>query len=108
LRSRYSPLAAFLPTADAQSSPTIPAIATIPLLSSYDLVFMAYQGYFREQGLREYEVFTDGCNQGKIQAKDVVDVASKANRLPPDIISDRGYMSAVAANLKAFKNNSGR
>ncbi|KAM3099104.1 hypothetical protein ACKFKF_15850 [Phormidesmis sp. 146-12] len=96
-------------TSSAQStSSNPPAATTIPVMSPYDLVFMAYQGYFRSQGLRGYGTFTDGCNQGKIQAKDVVDAAIKANQLPPDILSDRGYMSAVDANLKAFKNNSGR
>ncbi|MBW4542449.1 MAG: hypothetical protein KME43_25435 [Myxacorys chilensis ATA2-1-KO14] len=81
--------------------------SAIPSMTPYDVVFLAYQGYFRNQGLRGYGAFADGCNQGKLTAQDVVEAAIKANQLPKTIVNNRGFMNAVDANMKAFKNNSG-
>ncbi|MBW4419972.1 MAG: hypothetical protein KME13_12185 [Myxacorys californica WJT36-NPBG1] len=81
--------------------------SAIPSMTPYDVVFLAYQGYFRNQGLRGYGAFADGCNQGKLTAQDVVEAAIKANQLPRTIVNNRGFMNAVDANMKAFKNNSG-
>jgi hypothetical protein len=97
----------------AESTPTNAttapiATAALPPLTPYDLVYAAYQGRLRAQGLRSYGAFSDGCNQGNLTANDVVQVAIKANLLPQSILQDQGYMNAVDAQMKAFKNNSGK
>ncbi|MBE9011509.1 hypothetical protein IQ250_14970 [Pseudanabaenaceae cyanobacterium LEGE 13415] len=91
----------------ATTSTASAVTVTDPLLSPYNVVTLAYQGYFREQGLRGYGVFTDGCNQGTLTATDVVKAAIRANRLPEGILSDRGFMNAVDANMKTFRSTFG-
>ncbi|MGG6262972.1 hypothetical protein ACQ4M3_24135 [Leptolyngbya sp. AN03gr2] len=92
-------------TANSTISP-IPSNVAISSMSPYELVFMAYQGRFREQGLRGYGVFVDSCNQGNLTANDLVQTAIKAKLLPKSILDDVAYMNAVDANMKAFKNSS--
>ncbi|MGG6264932.1 hypothetical protein ACQ4M3_02555 [Leptolyngbya sp. AN03gr2] len=101
-----------LPVSIAKAEPiaattSTASTVTTPLLTPYNVVNLAYQGYFREQGLRGYGVFTDGCNQGTLTANDVVRAAIRANRLPESILSDRGFMNAVDANMKTFRSTFG-
>ncbi|BAU10397.1 hypothetical protein LEP3755_08810 [Leptolyngbya sp. NIES-3755] len=102
-------MSVLLPVSIAKAEPIAATTSTVttPLMSPYNVVFMAYQGYFREQGLRGYGAFADGCNQGTLTATDVVKAAIQANRLPESILNDRGFMSAIDANMKSFKTNSG-
>ncbi|MBD1844545.1 hypothetical protein H6F89_14315 [Cyanobacteria bacterium FACHB-63] len=103
-----------MPIVRAESTPTnattapVATTAAVPSLTPYDLVYAAYQGRLRAQGLRSYGAFADGCNQGTLTANDVAQAAIKANLLPQSILQDQGYMNAVDAQMKSFKNNSGR
>lgn len=81
------------------------ASASNSRISPYDVIFLAYQGYFREQGIRGYGAFVEGCYQGQIKAKQIVEAAIKANRLPPDTINDSAYIQAIDANLLSLKSN---
>jgi hypothetical protein len=74
-------------------------------LSPYDVIFLAYQGQFREQGIRGYGAFIESCYQGQLSAKKIVQAAIKANRLPADAINDDAYLKAIDANLVSLKSN---
>lgn len=74
-------------------------------LAPYDVIFLAYQGYFRDQGIRGYGAFVESCYQGQLSAKRIVEAAIKANRLPSDAINDSAYLQAIDANLLSLKSN---
>lgn len=94
-------------SSSAESVTTAPATtnSSIPRMSPYDVIFMAYQGGFREQGIRGYGAFIEGCYQGQLTAKKIVAAAIKANRLPADAIDDQAYLKAIDSNLVSLKSN---
>jgi hypothetical protein len=81
------------------------SLAQTSRLSPYDVIFMAYQGQFREQGIRGYGAFVESCYQGQLSAKKIVQAAIQANRLPADAVNDEAYLKAIDANLLSLKSN---
>jgi hypothetical protein len=71
-------------------------------LSPFHLVFLAYQGHFRGQGIPSYDALTKAHKWGKLQPRDLVQVAVQANRLPAETLNDKGYLRTVEANLRAL------
>lgn len=71
-------------------------------LTPFELVTMANQGYFREQGIPSYMGLVSAHRMGKIRAEELVEAAIRANRLSAQISRDRGYLSAVEAQLQMF------
>lgn len=74
-------------------------------LSPFHLVFLAYQGHFRSQGIPSYDALVKAYRWGKLRPQDLVQVAIQANRLPAEALNDVGYLGIVEANLQALDMN---
>lgn len=93
-----------------QSLVSLPALAQAApsnssRLSPYDVIFLAYQGYFREQGIRGYGAFVEECYQGQLSAKRIVEAAIQAKRLPAETINDLAYIQSINSNLLSLKSS---
>lgn len=69
-------------------------------LTPFELVSMANQGYFQEQGIPGYIELVSAHRMGRLRAEQVVEAAIRAKKLSPQIARDRGYLSAVEAQLQ--------
>lgn len=72
---------------------------TSPQLKPFNLVFLAYQGFFRDQGIPSHGALISAYEAGRITPKDLVQSAVKTNRLSSEVLNDRGYLRSVEAQL---------
>lgn len=72
-------------------------------LTPFELVSLANQGYFKNQGIPSYGALLQQYYQGTIRAKDLVQSAIKTNRLSADFLTNQSYVSAVENSLKALE-----
>jgi hypothetical protein len=99
--------AATAPAVRAQTAavnPTTLRTIVTTQLTPFNLVTLAHRGYFTEQGIPSYGSFTAAYHLGKITNFDLVRAAVKANRLDPESLNDKGYLSAVEAQLRGLEN----
>jgi hypothetical protein len=76
--------------------------STQALLSPVDLAFLAQRGYLKDQGISSYNALETSYQTGTITAKDVVQAAIRANRLPESTLQDRGYLNALDSTLRGL------
>ncbi|MFB2877085.1 hypothetical protein [Floridanema aerugineum] len=74
------------------------------LIEPFQLVYMAYQGYFEEQGIPSYTGLIQAYNFGQVDARDIVSSAVQANRIPAQILNDESYINAVDNFLSDLRN----
>ncbi|MDF5709323.1 MAG: hypothetical protein PUP90_17060 [Nostoc sp. S4] len=74
-------------------------------LQPFNIVFLAYQGYLKGQGIPSMGNLLYQYQIGKVTAKDVVEAGIKANKLPAEVINDKYYLSAVELQLSSLGNN---
>jgi len=72
----------------------------------FNLVGLAYQGYFEDQGIPSAQTLITAYRSGDISAEDVVKSAIQANRLSPDVLNDADYIGAVDNQLRALSSGS--
>ena len=72
-------------------------------LTPFTLVSLAYQGHYRSQGIRGYSALFADSDDGRINAKKLVQTAVNAGELPAETLNDRGFINAVEANLDALE-----
>lgn len=70
-------------------------------VTPFQLVGMAYQGYFRDHGVPGYGRFCDKVNFRRITADTLTAVAVESGRLDPEYIDDR-YLAAVRLQLRGL------
>jgi hypothetical protein len=75
-------------------------------VTPFNLVFLAYQGFFESEGISMAGSLITGYDAGRIKAEDLVEAAIKMNRLPAATLSDRNYLSAVTRQLEALTEDS--
>lgn len=78
-----------------------PTIQTSP----NDLVFLAYSGGLRNHGIPSYGSLIHAYASGRVTAQDLVRTAISANKLPPQVLMDAGYLNVV--NVKLAELNRG-
>lgn len=71
-------------------------------ISPFNLAYLAYQGYLKDQGIPSSGGLSDAITAGTLTAQDVMQAAVKANQLPEQILSDRNYRSALEAQLQGL------
>ncbi len=71
-------------------------------LQPFNIAFLAYQGYLKEQGIPSGGTLLFKYQTGYLTAKDVVQAAIRANKLPSEVLDDRGYVNAVELQMKSF------
>lgn len=77
---------------------------TISQLSPFELVTTANQGQLRQQGIPSFSRLTSEFQLGRIGAKDLVQAAIRAQRLPAQTANDSSYLSAVQEQLQLVNN----
>lgn len=95
-----------LPTANGQSvtlNSTTTSSISRKYLTPFNLVHLAYQGYFKNQGIPSYSALVMAYEDGRVSAEDLVESAVKANQLPAQVIRDQEYLSAVNTKLWELK-----
>ena len=70
-------------------------------VSPRELVSLAHQGRFKEQGIPSYDNFRSKARSGKITAAELVESAIANNRLSAEAASDQQYLNAVNSHLKS-------
>lgn len=96
------------PAVKAETTALNPAVAgntSLHQTRPFNLVYLAYQGYFRDQGIPSYSALIAAYRSGKISALDLVEAAVKTNRVPSSVLQDRGYISAVETQLDFLESN---
>lgn len=97
--------AATAPAVRAETTAANPAVSSsipsdVTHTTPFNLVTLAYQGYFREQGIPSYAALIVAHQAGRISAEDLVESAIRANKLPSQILNDQGYLNAVEFKLE--------
>lgn len=93
---------AVMPAVNAQvtaAAPPANAAAIGMGVTPFNLVFLAYQGFFESEGIPKYNQLVDAHKAGQISAQDLVKVAISMKRLPPEVLNSRSYLAAVDAQL---------
>lgn len=70
-------------------------------VSPRELITLARQGRFKNQGIPSHDGFRQGVRSGKITAVELVESAIASNRLTEEVKSDRNYVNTVAKHLKS-------
>jgi hypothetical protein len=73
-------------------------------ITPFGLVYLAYQGEYRMQGIPGFSSLQSAIYDKTITAKDLVKVAIDAKQLPPDTQTDRAYLNAVELHLSVTRN----
>ncbi|MBN3910394.1 MAG: hypothetical protein HWQ35_28780 [Nostoc sp. NMS1] len=76
----------------------------VSYLQPFNIAFLAYQGAFKEQGIPSAGTLISEFQIGNLTAKDVVQAAIKANKLPAQVLNDQGYVNAVESQLTSMIN----
>lgn len=92
-------LAATAPV-NAQSIENNPAENDSYSVSPRQLISLARQGRFENQGIPSHDNFRQGVRSGKITAEELVESAIATNRLGEEVKSDRNYVNTVEKHLK--------
>ncbi len=70
----------------------------------FNLVNMAYQGQFQNQGIPGYQDLIQAYSAKQISAEDIVRGAINSKKLPSEALSDKGYLNAVTTQLNNYRN----
>ena len=69
-------------------------------ITPFNLAYLAYQGYFKTQGIPAAGGLIDSIVSKKITAQDLIRVAIKTDGLSVQTLSDRGYISNLESQLE--------
>jgi hypothetical protein len=65
----------------------------------FNLVFLAYQGFFASEGIPSAGALIQATREGKVSPEALTNAAIKMNRLPADTINDSQYLADVKSQL---------
>jgi hypothetical protein len=103
--------AASLPSAvQAQTTSTAPISLSpnavnepkVNQLRPFNLAYLAYQGYLKDQGIPSNAALISAVASGRITAEDIIQAAVKTNRLPERMLKDQGYRNNLEDQLQGF------
>ncbi|BCL34676.1 hypothetical protein [Nostoc sp. MS1] len=77
----------------------------VAYLQPFNLVSLGYQGYLKEQGIPSGSSLILDNQIGRITAVELVQAAINANRLPAQILNDKGYLKSVDVQLASLRRN---
>ena len=80
-------------------------IAARMAVTPFNLVFLAFQGFFEAQGIPSSMDFVSAYRNKQVSASDLIKIAVSMNRLPQSTLTDRGYLNAVESQLKGLASN---
>jgi hypothetical protein len=76
------------------------AQTTTSQITPFNLTYIAYQGYFKNQGISSAGGLIDAIVSKKIVAQDLIRAAVKTNQLPVQTLADRDYISNLENQMK--------
>ena len=85
-------------TTDVMNMP--PRIAARMAVTPFNLVFLAFQGFFESQGIPSSMSLLSAYRNQQVTAIDLVKIAIDMNRLPQSALTDQGYLNAVNTQLE--------
>jgi hypothetical protein len=107
----FAGLSAFLMSTSAIAAPQ-PSFATNAVVRSNEtsaveispnaLANLAYQGHFRSQGIPGYSGLLNAHASGRVGARDVIQAAINAGRLPAETLSNSNYVQNVEYKLASL------
>jgi hypothetical protein len=68
-------------------------------ISPYNLTYLAYQGYFKVQGITSAGALIEDINSGKINEIKLIQAAINAHQLTPETLNDDSYVQSVKTQL---------
>ncbi|MEH1785607.1 hypothetical protein [Nostoc sp.] len=71
-------------------------------LQPFNIAFLAYQGYLKEQGIPSGGALLFKYQGGSLTAEDIVQAAVKANKLPAQVLNDSSYLNALDSQLTSL------
>jgi hypothetical protein len=86
-------------------NPYVANTTEVKQLTPAQVAALATQGYFQAQGIPANTTLTQAYRLGTISAKDVVEGAVRANRLPAEVADDTSYIMAVDNQLQVVHLN---
>ena len=69
-------------------------------VTPFNLVSLAYQGQFKNQGIPSYNSLLTAIRFGEVSGKDLVQRGIDTGRLSSDTINNSGYVQAVEYHLQ--------
>lgn len=75
-------------------------------VTPFNLVYLARNGYFKDQGIPSHAALVAGIRDRDITAEVLVQGAIEDNRLTAEALDDRHYLRAVDRYLREFVNQS--
>lgn len=93
-----------VPQTQATNMP--PNIAARMAVTPFNLVFLAFQGFFETQGIPSSMSLLSAYRNQQVTASDLVKIAVSMNRLPQSTLNDQGYLNAVDSQLEALTTGS--
>lgn len=82
-----------------------PRIAARMEVTPFNLVFLAFQGFFETQGIPSSMGLVSAYQNKQVSAIDLVKIAVSMNRLPQKTLTDQKYINAVDSQLEALMDN---
>ncbi|MEB3359778.1 MAG: hypothetical protein VKK04_23840 [Synechococcales bacterium] len=79
-----------------------------PRTEAFEVAYLAYQGYLKEEGIESYAVLVQDYRQNEVEAEDVVRAAVQANYLSSDALDSEEYLDAVDWQLRLLERSSHR
>lgn len=79
---------------------SIPSAVTQSKLTPFNLVGMAYQGFFVENEIPSSSGLMCAYQCGRVEARDIVKAAIRSHRLPESALSDESYIQCVDRHLQ--------
>ncbi|QLE39444.1 hypothetical protein FD723_02235 [Nostoc sp. C052] len=102
LSATILPAAAQAQTAPISLNPYAANQSSGNQLKPFNLAYLAYQGYLKDQNIPSNGALMSAIASGTITAQDIIQAAVKANRLPEQALSDRGYRYNLENQLQGF------
>lgn len=90
------------PSRNPVDSPNPDAPSADNKLTPFNLVTLAYQGYFKDQGIPSGDAFLNAYQGKTITAEALVKTAIATQRLSPDVLNDAEYIAAVENQLEGL------
>lgn len=92
----------------AQSTTTqpLPPNRTQQTMTPYQLVFMAYQGFWKAWDIPQAAALVESHQSGKLSAQDLVQKLVQLEQVPVSVLEDAGYINAVDATLRSLQRRS--
>ncbi len=69
----------------------------------FELGYLAYRGYFEEQGIASYSTFLQDLNSGKLSTQDIIAAGVESGRISPSVMEDEGYENSLRFMLQRIQ-----